>query len=59
MLQFSVIRQKSLNSSCFSNLASAFAIINQSKAAYAIYLRIKESLKSEVGNRINFATDIM
>ena len=43
----------------FSSLASAFASINKSKAADAIYLRIKESLKSEVGNRIHFATEIM
>ena len=33
--------QKSLNSCCFSSLASAFASINQSKAADAISLRIK------------------
>ena len=51
--------QKSLNSCCLSSLASAFASINQSKAADDISLRIKESLKSEVRNRIHFATDIM
>ena len=46
--------------SCFSSsLASAFSSINQIKAANALSLRIKESLKSEVGNRIHFATDIM
>ena len=52
-------RKKSLNSCCFSSLASAFASINHFKAAAAISLRIKESLKSEVGNRIHFATDNM
>ena len=52
-------RQKSLNSCCFSSLASAFASINQIKATDAISLRIKESLKSEVRNHIHFATDIM
>ena len=54
-----IYRQKSLNSCCLSSLASDFASINQFKAAAAISLRIKESLKSEVGNRIHFATDIM
>ena len=54
-----IYRQKSLNSCCFSSLASDFASINQIKAADAISLRIKESLKSEVRNRIHFATDIM
>ena len=34
-------RQKSLNSSCFISLASAFSSINQSKAYAAISLRIK------------------
>ena len=48
-----------MNSYCFGSLASAFASINHSKAADAISLRIKESLKSEVHNRILFATDII
>ena len=48
-----------MNSCCFSSLASAFASINQSKVADAISLRKKESLKSEVRNRIHFATDII
>ena len=52
-------RQKSLNSCCFSSLASAFASINHFKAADAISIRIKESLRSEVGNRIYFANNIM
>ena len=51
--------QKSLNSCCFSSLASAFASINHFKASDAISIRIKESLKSEVGNRIDFANEIM
>ena len=51
--------QKSLNSCCFSSLAPAFASINTFKAADAISIRIKESLKSEVGNRIDFANEIM
>ena len=41
------------------NPASAFASINQIKAANAISLLIKESLKSEVGNRIHFASEII
>ena len=51
-------RQKSLNSCCYSSLASDFASINHFKAAADISLRIKEPLKSEVGNLIHFATDI-
>ena len=47
--------QESFNSCCFSSLASAFAGINHNKDANAIPLRIKESLKSEVVNRIDFA----
>ena len=54
-----IFRQKDLNSCCFSSLASDFASIKQIKAANAISLRIKESLKSEVGNRIHFAYEIM
>ena len=34
---------------------SAFAGINQSNYANSISMRIEESLKSEVGNRIDFA----
>ena len=45
--------QKTLNSCCFSSLASAFASIKHFKAANALYIRIKESLKSEIGNRID------
>ena len=48
-----------MNSCCFSSLASTFSSINHFKAAADISLCIKESLKSEVGNRIDFATDIM
>ena len=43
----------------FSSLASAFASTNHFKASDAISIRIKESLKSEVGNRIHFTNDIM
>ena len=50
---------KTLNKCCFSSLASAFASNKQIKASNAISIRIKESLKSEVGNRIHFANDIM
>ena len=52
-------RQKSLNSCCFSSLASAFDSIKHIKAANAISLRINESLTIEVGNRIHFASEIM
>ena len=51
--------QKTLNSCCFSSLASAFASNKHFKAANAISLCIKESLKSEVGNRIDFSNEIM
>ena len=51
--------QKSLNSCCFSSLASAFASINHFKAADAISIHIKESLNIEVGNCIDFAHEIM
>ena len=51
--------QKTLNSCCFSSLASAFASIKHFKAANAISIRIKEPLKSEVGNCIDFANEIM
>ena len=45
--------QKTLNSCCFSSLASAFANINHFNTANTISMRIEESLKSEVGNRID------
>ena len=48
-----------MNSYCFSSLAPAFASINQNNAANAISMLIEESLKSEVGNRINYANDIL
>ena len=51
--------KKTLNSCCFSSLASAFASNKHFKSANDIYIRIEESLMSEVGNRINFANDIM
>ena len=51
--------QKSLNRFCFSSLASAFVSINNNKAANDISLRIEESLESKVGNRIDYANDIL
>ena len=51
--------QKTLNSCCFSSLASAFASIKYFKAENAISILIKESFKSEVVNRIDFANEIM
>ena len=59
MLQFLVIVKKTLNSCCFSSLESAFASKKHFKAANAISIRIKESFKSEVGNRIHFENDII
>ena len=44
---------------CLSSLASAFTSINHFKAKIAIPIRIKESLKSELGNCIDFANEIM
>ena len=51
--------QKSLNSYCFSSLASTFDSINHNNDANAISMRIEELLKSEVGNRIYFANGIL
>ena len=51
--------QKSLNSCCFSSLASAFVSIKQTKATNALLLLIEESLKSEVGNHIDFENAIL
>ena len=51
-------RQKLLNSCCFSSLASAFAIIKQTNSANYIAMRIEESLKSKVVNRIDFENTI-
>ena len=50
---------KTFNSCCFSSLASDFDSNKNFKASNAIYIRIKESLKSEVGNRNHFSNDIM
>ena len=50
---------KKLNSCCFSSLSSAFASNKHFKDSDAISIRIKESLKSEVGNCIDFANEIM
>ena len=51
--------QKTLNSYCFSSLASAFASNKHFKAANSVSICIKESLKSEVANLIDFANEIM
>ena len=51
--------QKSLNRCFFSSLAPAFASINHNKSANDIPLRIKESLESEVGNRIDLESAIL
>ena len=51
--------QKTLNSCWFSSLVSAFASNKNFKASNAIYIRIKESLKSEVRNRIHYANNNM
>ena len=45
--------QKSLNSCCLGSLASAIAIIKQTKTDNAISMLIEESLNIEVGNRID------
>ena len=47
--------QKFLNSCCFSSLASYLTTIEQTNAVNAISLRIEESLKSKIGNHIDFA----
>ena len=51
--------QKILNICCLSSLSSAFASNKHFKSANDISIRIKESLKSEVGNRNDFANEIM
>ena len=51
--------QKLFNSCCFSSLVSSFSSIKQIKADNAISLRIEESLKIKVGNRIDFANTIL
>ena len=51
--------QNSLNRFCFSSLESAFAIIKQIKGIDAISFLVEESLKSKVGNRIDFANAIL
>ena len=46
--------RKSLNSCCFSSLASAFASIRQTNSVNAISFRIEEFLKNRVGNCTDF-----
>ena len=48
-----------MNSFCFSSLASDSDIINHNTADDDIILKIKQSLKSEVGNCIDFANDFL
>ena len=47
--------QKLCNSCCFSSLASDFSSIEKTKDGNVISLRIEESLKSKLVNRIDFA----
>ena len=51
--------KKSLNICCFSSLASYFASIEQTNSENAISLSIEKSLKSEVGNIIDFDNAIL
>ena len=57
--KFSSFVKKTLNSCCFSSLASAFASIKKFKSENAISMCIEESLKIEVGNHIDFENDIL
>ena len=50
--------QKPLSSCGFSSLASYFVSIKKIKADNAISLRIEESLKSKLSNRIDIANTI-
>ena len=47
-------RQKSLKSCCFGSSDSTFVSSKQTKADNAISLRIEESLKSKMGNCVDF-----
>ena len=53
--------QNTLNSCCFSSLASDFEIINQSKAANSISNHIKELFTSQLcfRNHIGFANSVL
>ena len=52
-------RQNSLNSCRFSNLASSFDSINQTKATDCVAIRIEESFTIQVVNRIDFSNAIL
>ena len=52
-------RHKSLNSFCFSSLASSCASIKQTNTANAISFLKEKLLKSKVGNHIDFANYIL
>ena len=47
--------RKLFNGCCFGTLASTFDIIKKTKASNYISMPRKESLKSKVGNRIDFS----
>ena len=51
--------QKSLNRCFFISLASSLAIIEKPKADTAISFHIEESLKSKMGNLIDFSNAIL
>ena len=51
--------QNSLNNFCFGSSESSFASIKQTNAANDISMNIEESLKSKVGNCIDFANNIL
>ena len=51
--------QKSLNSCCFSSLASALVSIEQIKSANDISFHIEEPLKSKDANHIDFVNTIL
>ena len=52
-------RQNLLNSWCFSNLTSVFNSTNQTKEENDIEICIEESMKSQVGNSIDFSNAML
>ena len=52
-------RQKSLNSCFFGKLALEFATMEQTKPANDLSLRIEDSLKSKIGNNIDFTNYVL
>ena len=61
MPQFLNICQNTLNSCCFSSLASSFESVDKIKAANSISKPIEESSKSQVSfrNRIDIANAVL